>query len=231
MDEIQSTSYLNYFKTKHRQFNKFNIIGYQKYLVNSKHLEAANKLGINAIRLGKIKKEITEYEPLFRDAHIINIDFTSVKSSNSMGSKQPSPNGFSGNEICKLSFFGGLSDSSEFFTINEIYLQNDINNQTAKLVAQSIWHYIDACSIKINATKDSKNNYQEYILKLEIDKDKIKEIIFIRCVNTGRWWLKPTNNSLPLEPCTRTDYEKAKSNIISENIANYINKIKNDTIL
>lgn len=221
---ISPDSYLNYFAQTNKPFSNFHIIGIQNYLTNYKYLKILKELGFIAKRLSQVTNKINEVEPIFRTSHFVSIDIASVKASDAPGCKKTSPNGFTANEICQLGFYSGLSENIQFFTLNGIEPNIDVNNTTSKLSAQIIWHFIEAYYIKKEVESNSDQNIREYYVKL-LPKNKNEiEIKFSNCINTNRWWFSVINmQNLNNLACTQTDYELAKKNIISERIIKCIN--------
>lgn len=73
-----------------------------------------------------------------------------------------SPNGFYGEEICAISRYAGISDKVSSFGIYEYNSKHDSNYQTAHLIAQMIWYFIEGVNyrpkiIHIAPKKTTKN--------------------------------------------------------------------------
>ena len=59
-------------------------------------------------------------EPVLRNAHIVSLDARAIKASEIDGSKNFSPNGFDGREICAIARYAGMSDNVSVFGIYEM---------------------------------------------------------------------------------------------------------------
>jgi len=70
-----------------------------------------------AYRLGEVSVNVSISEPVFRDADLISLDLTSVKSSDSGNFTTFVPNGFTGKDICALARYSGISDKVSVFGI------------------------------------------------------------------------------------------------------------------
>ena len=54
-----------------------------------------------------------------------------------------SPNGFSGEEACMLTRYAGMSNQLSSIGIYGYEPQADVNELTAKQIAQMLWYFID----------------------------------------------------------------------------------------
>lgn len=186
-------------------FNYSNI-GYQTYYNSQEEIDLLEKLFFDAYRLGEIGNTITISEPVFRDADIISLDLTSVKSSDSGNLLPFVPNGFNGKEICSLARYAGISDKVSVFGL----FNHTSTKQESVLTAQIIWYFIEGVNFRSNEYPfGTKDNYSKYIVPFEEE-----DIIFYKSDKTERWWIEipfflNVNNKLKkntLLPCTHQDY-------------------------
>jgi hypothetical protein len=186
-------------------FNYSNI-GYQTYYNSQEEIDLIEKLYFDAYRLGEVSNNITVSEPVFRDADIVSLDLTSVKSSDSGWTEDFIPNGFNGKEICTLSRYAGISDKVSCFGV---FNQNN-SKQEAVLISQIIWYFIEGIHFRSNEYPfGTKRDYLKYFVTFEEE-----EIIFYKSNKTERWWIEipffqSSNNKIKkntLLPCTYEDY-------------------------
>jgi arginase family enzyme len=215
-DVISASSYLTkiIIDEPNNLFN-FSNIGYQTYYNSQEEIDLIDKLFFDAYRLGDISNNLSIAEPVFRDADIVSLDLTSVKSSDSGNFTSFTPNGFSGKEICALSRYAGISDKVSLFGV---FNQND-SKQESVLIAQIIWYFIEGVHYRSNEYPfGSKENYIKYIIPLE------EELIFYKSNKTDRWWIEipfisSSNNKLKkstLLPCSYDEYLGACNQEIPE---------------
>lgn len=211
-------NYLN-FVNLNEKYNKRNcVLGAQKYLVSSSIASVFKNLKNKIYRLGEVQADLLYFEPDFRNSDIITIDYSSLKYFEAPGANKPQPNGFNAMEFCKLANFAGLSDNLTFFGIYGYNSINDLNTVGAKLIAQSIWHFLEAISRKLKI-KDKKTDIATYYLNC-IDNKQIK---FQNCKKTDRWWLVVNNNNEnKLLPCSYKDYNSAKASKLTKRISDYL---------
>lgn len=216
-DAVSGDSYLTkiIIDEPHNLFN-FSNVGFQTYYNSQEEIDLIDKLFFEAYRLGDISNNIALAEPVFRDADMVSIDLTSVKSSDSGNESSFMPNGFNGKEICALSRYSGISDKVSLLGI----FNHNNTKQESVLIAQIIWYFIEGFHYRSNEYPfGSKEKYTKYIVPLEIE-----ELIFYKSNKTDRWWielpfLSKSNNKLKkstLLPCSNEEYLGACNHEIPE---------------
>ncbi|MDG1528999.1 MAG: formimidoylglutamase [Polaribacter sp.] len=218
-DELNSRSYLSkiVMNEPNNLFN-FSNIGYQTYYNSQEELDLLNSLFFDAYRLGEVK-DLTKVEPIMRDADVVSIDIGAIRQSEAPANNNCSPNGFYGEEICAISRYAGISDKVTSFGIYEYNSKFDNNNQTAHLISQMIWYFIEGVNYRAKDYPFStKESYQKFIVLVESD----DPINFYKSDKSGRWWMEIniiTNNKYKrhaLIPCTYQDYLEAIDQKIPE---------------
>ncbi len=218
-DELNSRSYLSkiVMNEPNNLFN-FSNIGYQTYYNSQEELDLLNSLFFDAYRLGEVK-DLTKVEPIMRDADVVSIDIGAIRQSEAPANNNCSPNGFYGEEICAISRYAGISDKVTSFGVYEYNSKFDNNNQTAHLISQMIWYFIEGVNYRAKDYPFStKESYQKFIVLVESD----DPINFYKSDKSGRWWMEIniiTNNKYKrhaLIPCTYQDYLEAIDQKIPE---------------
>ena len=226
--ELNSQSYLSkiIMQEPNNLFNYCNV-GYQTYFNSQEEIRLLDSLFFDSYRLGAAK-ELENIEPAFRDADIISIDIGAVRQSDAPANKNASPNGFYGEEICAISRYAGISDKVSSFGIYEYNAKYDKNHQTAHLIAQIIWYFIEGYNYRVKDYPFSgKDNYQHFTVLLEDD----EPLNFYKSNKSGRWWMEInilSNNKYKrhaLIPCTYKDYEAATKQLIPEKWYNAMKKM------
>jgi len=206
-ETILASSYLtNIILNEPNNLFNYSNVGYQTYYNSQEEIDLIEKLFFDAYRLGDVSNNIAISEPVFRDADIVSLDLTSVKSSDSGNMVTFTPNGFNGKEICSLSRYAGISDKVSLFGI----FNHNNSRQEAVLIAQIVWYFIEGYHYRSNEYPfSSKDNYLKYIIPFEEE-----ELIFYKSNKTDRWWIEipfisNTNNKLKrntLLPCSYEEY-------------------------
>ncbi len=195
-------------------FNYSNV-GYQTYFVEQNAIDLMDKLYFDSYRLGQVRENLEDVEPIVRNADIVSFDISAIRQSDAPGNGNASPNGFYGEEACQIARYAGLSDKLSSIGFYEINPAFDTNKQTAHLVAQMIWYFIDGF---YNRKQDypivDKSEYTKYRVSI---KDHDHEIVFYKSNKSDRWWMDvpyPINHQIKHErhqmvPCSYRDYETA----------------------
>ena len=204
-----------------KPYNLFNYsnLGYQTYFNSQEEIDLMEKLFFEAYRLGNVSGNINMVEPIMRDANIVTLDLSSIKSSEVSVKQQFSPNGFEGKEICAIARYAGISNKVSSFGIYEYKPSHD-DDATSMLVAQIIWYFIEGFTCRIKDDDFSKSDdYQKFTVLVDD-----QELIFYKSRKTSRWWIEipfllNVDNKLKkhtLLPCTYQDYKDACENKIPE---------------
>lgn len=194
-------------------------IGYQSHFVHNKILKYLSDHLHSFFRLGYIRSRIKEVEPIFRDADSIGLNISSIRQSEAFGQPNPSPNGYYGEEICQLARYAGMSTKLTSFGIFDYLHSIDLNNQTAHLIAQIIWYFINGYISRIpEYPLDNSGHYKKFIVNLDSNE---YELIFYKSEKTNRWWVevpsfKSDGYKNLLVSCTSEDYQNASNGDVPE---------------
>jgi formiminoglutamase len=197
-------------------FNYTNI-GYQTFFIENDAIDLMKKLYFDVYRLGIVQSDIEEVEPMVRNADLLSVDISSIRQSDAPGNGNATPNGFYGEEVCRIMRYAGMSDKLTSLGIYEINPKFDLNGQTSHLAAQMIWYFIDGY---YNRKQDFPVNDKEEYIKFHVALKKLEDqIVFFKSKKSDRWWMEvpcPTNLMSKYErhylvPCSYKDYQTACS--------------------
>ena len=216
---LNSHSYLSHIILHQPNFLfNFTNIGYQSYYVSKENIDLMKQLLFDTYRLGVLRPKIDLTEPLIRNANILSIDMAAFRANDAPGVKNASPNGFFGEDACKMTRYAGLNyklSSIGFFEYNPHY---DINSRTANLIAEMIWYFVDGFSARQNdiPTTDS-TDFKRYNVQIGEGEENV---IFLCHKVTGKWWIDmsfmhaddPRYERHHFIPCSKEDYDQAMNN-------------------
>jgi arginase family enzyme len=222
-DEINSQSYLSkvILHQPNYLFNYTNI-GYQSYFVDNEAIDLMNKLYFDIYRLGNVRENMDDVEPVVRNADMLSIDISSVRSADAPGNGNAIPNGFNGEDLCRIVRYAGLSDKLSSIGFYEYNPTFDPKEQTAMLISQALWYFLEGYyQRKDDYPARARDQYVKFHVKIQ---DHKEEIIFYKSKKSERWWMEvPVETDLMTKyerhymvPCSHRDYENALDNNIPD---------------
>jgi formiminoglutamase len=215
-EKLNARSYMSHIilQQPNYLFNYTNI-GFQTYFVDQQAINLMKNLYFDTYRLGMVRANMEEVEPMVRNADMISVDISAVRASDAPGNGNASPNGFYGEEICQIMRYAGLSDKLSSLGLYEINPRLDRQAQTAQLAGQMIWYFIDGFYSRKGDFPPNKNkDLVKYTVTLKDFKD---EVIFYRSNKSERWWMEVPIRTKHREryerhhlvPCSYQDYQTA----------------------
>ena len=222
-DEVTSRSFLSniILHQPNFLFNYANL-GYQTYFIDQDALKLMKNLMFDTYRLGLLRENLEEAEPVVRNADLITVDVSSIRSSDAPGNANATPNGFYGEEICQIIRYAGMSDKLTSIGFYEANPQHDRDGQTAHLVAQMIWYFFEGY---FNRPHDFPfKNDEDYVRYRVNITDHKEELTFFKSKKTDRWWMEiPLQSEQRIKyqrhylvPCSYQDYQAACTNDIPD---------------
>ena len=127
-----------------------------------------------------------EIEPIMRNTDFLSFDLSAIQHSYAGANVYSTPNGLTGEESCKIMRYAGISDKLTATGVFEYNQSLDENNQTAKLVAQMIWYFLEGYKSR---KKELNPNLKDCIKYTVAFDDGQNEIVFYKSNNSGRWWM------------------------------------------
>jgi arginase family enzyme len=187
----------------------YSHLAFQSYYVHPYMLENMDKLRFDCYRVGQIKEQIDEMEPVLRNCHMVSFDLSAIAHAYAPGSAI-SPNGLNGEEACVLARYAGMSHTVNSLGIYGYQPANDLAGMTAKQVSQMIWYFIDGISKgrREDSINDRESFYEYNTAFAEV------ETVFLQSKKTGRWWMQLPDNKFIA--CSYKDYVIASNNDIPE---------------
>lgn len=201
-EELSSQSYLSkiILHQPNYLFNYTNL-GYQTYYVDQEAIELMNNLFFDCYRLGQVRSDLSEAEPLLRNADMLTFDFSAIRASDAPANKNACPNGFYGEEACQILRYAGMSDKLTALGLFEMNPQEDRNGQTASLASQMLWYFIEGFYNRLNDIPYKyKNDFLKYTVTIQ---DHKEQIVFFKSKKSDRWWME-----VPVKASIRTKYER-----------------------
>lgn len=201
--------------------SNFVNLGYQSYFVSLSAKKRISNLYFHGVRLGEIRQDLREAEPYLRNANMVSIDLSAVRSADAPGSTHPSPAGFTSEEIVQLARYAAMSNRVSSISICEAQPMKDFNGQTTMLSGIMIWYIIEGFYNRRVDEPDDLAKLTKYSVSLH---GGSQVIVFYRNPTSERWWMEvPYGDAIgrregrtELIPCSKVDYDMARTDEIPE---------------
>jgi len=213
---LAESSYLSHIVLRQPNFLfNYSNLGFQTYLVDQPGIELMDKLYFEAHRLGELRSNMADAEPVLRNGDALSVDMNAVRRSDAPGTTRPGPNGFHGEEICQLMRYAGISEKITTVGIFELDPSRDQEGTTAQLAAQMIWCFLDGYR--------SRTNDLPWLDRKRFTRFRIpvrghdQELVFYKSSVSDRWWMDIPYRAEQearferhhLVPCSYSDYQMA----------------------
>ncbi|MEM7107410.1 MAG: formimidoylglutamase [Bacteroidota bacterium] len=199
----------------------YSHLAYQSYLINQSAIDILEKLYFEAYRIGHLRSNITEMEPIIRNADMLSFDITAIKSSDAPGNQNAQPFGLSGEEACQICWYAGLNEklsSVGFYEYNPDF--DDDNQKTASVIATMIWYFIEGYYHRKNEQNFKTNDYTKFVVSMPNDPETLS---FFKSKLSEKWWLEvpfPQGRERYARnciiPCSYSDYQLATKGELPE---------------
>ena len=209
-EPISGSNVLAHFmKDYGRELEALNVVAYQSYLTSPADMQRLGDRYCELLRFGAVRENILRAEPLLRDADVLCAGVNAVRQCDAPAALDPSPNGLYAEEMCHLLRLAAFSDKLKACYLGNFSLANDGQRQTAKLIAQLIWHIADGVACRVSDNPAEAKTCRR--LQIEMG-GKDQQLVFYQSKITDRWWMAipvDKRDAVRIVPCERSDYEKA----------------------
>ena len=211
-DNPPSANYLNKLLTHQPNYLfSYNHLAHQSYLVDPQAATVLDKLYFESIRLGELREQLSEAEPLIRLADMVTFDITAIRSSDAPGNANAQPFGLTGEEACQLCWYAGMNEklsSIGFFEYNPSL--DDRHQKTAAVIATMIWYVIEGFYNRKDSGDFESDDYLKYLVTIEEGEDSLT---FYKSKSSDKWWMLVTfgkdHSEKAYIPCSYADYKQA----------------------
>ena len=178
------------------------------------------KLFFDHVRLGSLRGNIKEAEPIVRNADLLSFDVCAITSSDAPGAADAQPFGLSGEEACQICRFAGMNEklsSIGIYGYQPYY--DDSRNKTAAVIATMIWYFIEGFYDRKDSLSFKSADYIKYTVSLDA---KPSTMVFYKSKRSDKWWMEVPHSDNDkydrtiIIPCSYQDYQVAQKGEIPE---------------
>lgn len=191
----------------------YSHLAYQSYLIDERSLNSLEKLYFEAYRVGHIRANMKDMEPIIRDGDALSFDVGAIRSADAPGTLRPQPFGLTGEEACQIAWYAGLNEKMTSFGVYEYDLaKDDVHKKTAAIIATMIWYFVEGFYNRKGEKLLKTNDYIKYVVSMPSEPEAI---VFYKSKITEKWWMEvPMPETTKLKrnftvPCRYEDYKMA----------------------
>ena len=202
-------------------------LAHQSYLTDQKDLELIERLSFEAVRLGTIKENIKEIEPLVRDADFLSFDLNTIQAFYAPGAYESKVYGLTGEEACQICWYAGQNEKLSSIGLYNYHFDRDAEDRkTAFVLSTMIWYFIEGFYHRKGDKNILVNDYMLYEVHMGGDPETIR---FYKSKKSERWWIEVPNpngegifNRNRMIACSYSDYQKAQEGELPERWVNFL---------
>lgn len=205
-------------------------LAYQSYLIDPLSVSILEKLYFEAFRVGQVRTNLQEIEPVIRNADLVSFDVTAIRSSDAPGNANAQPFGLTGEEACQICWYAGHNEklsSIGFYEYNPNF--DDVHKKTASVVATMIWYFIEGYYSRKNESNFKSNDFLKYTVSMPVEPETIQ---FYKSKFSEKWWMEvpyPTGRERysrnSIVPCSYSDYQTAIKGEVPERYISTLAKL------
>jgi len=199
----------------------YSHLAYQTYLVNPQAIATLEKLYFEAHRIGALRHDIKEMEPVIRQADMLSFDLSAIKSADFPATSQPQPFGLTGEEACQLCWYAGINEKLSAAGFYEFDVtREDDSDKSAAVLATMIWYFIEGFYSRKESRDFRSNDYMKYVVAMP---NEPESLTFYKSNFIDKWWMEVPNpsgdnrfNRNSIVPCSYSDYQQAMNGDLPE---------------
>lgn len=194
------------------------FIGIQNFLNPHSVLQFSGDSFTEHIRLGDLRANIAQTEPLLRQADVFEFDLRSIKYSDFASAETHLPSGLFNQEACSICRYAGISNTISLYIFNHFKLSNE-HPVDSMQIAQMIWYLLDGIDNRFN-DMPHLNNRNFTVFKCHANSGE--DMLFLFSELTGRWWMQVPQLNKKKQAvakfigCSENDYEVAQQGEVPE---------------
>lgn len=185
----------------------FAQLAHQQYLVPPEILAALEKLHFETLRLGEIRRDPQQAEPLLRQADFVSFDVAALRWQDAPGYAPANPFGLSNEDAAQLCWYAGHNAQLSSFGLYGYRAEHDPHGLAAASLATMLWYFLEGYYHRQPETDFTSRRFVRYAVVLP---GTPAELIFFKSKRSSKWWLEveslADSNIRRIVPCTYQDY-------------------------
>ena len=223
--------------TEHPRYhlNSYSHLAFQSYLVESRQLDYMEKRQFETVRLGRMRDDPDEIEPLIRGSNLVSVDVGAIKSYYCPASMNPGVFGLTGEEACKICWYAGVNNAVSSLGIYGFDMKAESPDmRTTQTVSTMIWYFIEGFYHRLPPADFSSKEFTVFDVNIDGDEESIR---FFRNNLSSEWWMevgipgregKDQGGTTLMVPCSEKDYKSATKGEVPERWLKAVNRHSHD---
>ena len=199
----------------------FALLAHQQYLVAPEALKALESLHCETLRLGELRADFSQAEPVLRHADFLSFDVAALRWTDAPAYFPANPFGLSGEEAAQLCWYAGSNDQLSSFGLYGYRPDHDPHGLAACVLATMLWYFIEGYYHRYGETDFQGEGFSRYSVDLlnapgapaRRKADAPTQVTFYESRRTGKWWLEVESLTAAgprrIVPCSYQDYRRA----------------------
>lgn len=188
----------------------FAQLAHQQYLVAPEVLAALEKLHFETLRLGQIRDDTRQAEPLLRQADFVSFDVAALRWNDAPAYYPANPFGLTNEEAAKLAWYAGHNDQLSSFGLYGYRPDYDQHGLAAATLATMLWYFVEGYYHRRHENDFQSSRFLRYAVGLPGTPAKL---VFYKSKRTEKWWLEveslADSDVKRIVPCSYQDYLRA----------------------
>jgi formiminoglutamase len=183
------------------------LLATQAYYMNREAMDLVESGHYEHFRLGEIRGNVGEMEPVLRGSDLFSFDLDAVCAADAPDNSLCSPNGLSASEAAALTRYAGLSSNLQNMLMYGLHQASPVQ---ATLAAQLIWYFAEGVALRYE--EFPTENDDAFMVYKAMLSSTANELVFYRSRRSNRWWMEvphPYEERKVLFACSYTDYQRA----------------------
>lgn len=203
-------------------------MGCQIHLTPSQRFETLDNNHFDYYRLGEVKNNKEDWEPILRNHHICLFDANSLKKSELDAKQNHNPSGFTAEQAIQLIRYAMVSPNMSFLFLYHVDQSQPLPPLSATWVSQAFWYAVHGAENRAYEKPFNNENLLEFLIDITALEYPLS---FLKSKKTGRWWVKiPTTSSRYTEhvflPCTESDFRQSREGRLPNRIVKALSRVQ-----
>jgi hypothetical protein len=204
----------------------YSEMGWQIQKTPKSHALEMEKNHFEYHRLGAMRENKREWEPILRNQNICLFNANVLKKSDFNSKFNNNPSGYSSEEALQILKYASISSHMSFIFLYQLDVPAKRDWMSYEWLSQAIWYSIHGADSRVYETPYNNSDLQEFV----IDNSSVDQpLSFLKSNKTGRIWVKikyenPTAGSYLYLPCSEKDFDLCKRDYLPSRIVKALHR-------